>query len=425
MKNRILLSAVVLALVRAAFAVSTVSDVIVRQRWPWSETVDIDYTLTGGKGDVTFTATWDGQTAPVMLGTDFQVEAGQHRFEWCPTNSYAGRTLTGFTVTADVGSAVDHKYLIIDLVDGGYSFTNAPPEGGWTSEHKSTKMVFARCPAGTYTTGLPGTVDDSTQTSTGDMTYVASGDLGFSYLYVKNSRTRTVTFTSDWYVGIYPMTGAQYAKITSGAPSSDYTAYQIAYNALRGATNDTPSVDWPGTKYLVSGGSVVDKLRKLTGNVLCIDLPQEEQFEIAVRAGTTTLWPNGGTTSDSHAALTNTVNQILNWYASTGNTDRQEVGLMAGNGWGLYDFAANKSASWNLDKAPCTGSRNYPSITPSGGTNPVGFREMCDKRVVHCSGQSVDGTALYQYLPSMRYAFAPSYSAVAARFAIHLKPLDF
>ena len=134
MNFKIVLSAAAAMSAFAAIAASTVSDVVARQRWPWSETVDIDYTLTGDKGDVTFSATWDGQSTPVIIGTDFQVEAGQHRFEWCPTNNYAGQTLTGFSVTAEAATFADHKYLVVDLVNGGYSFLSAPPDGGWTED---------------------------------------------------------------------------------------------------------------------------------------------------------------------------------------------------------------------------------------------------------------------------------------------------
>lgn len=423
MKKSAVLAVFAASFVGSVFAASTVSDVVVRQRWPWSDKVDIDYTLSGDKGDVTFSATWDGQSTPVIIGTDFQVEAGQHRFEWCPTNNYAGQTLTGFTVTADVGDFAAHKYLVLDLANGGYSFMSAPPEGGWTSEYKSTKMVFARCPAGTYVNGLK--YVSQTTGNIGDMEHVA--DKYFSYIYALAAGKRTVTLTSDWYVGIYPMTKAQYSQITSGSTSADYTAQAIAYDALRGATNDSPSVNWPSTRYNVSNGSVVRKLRRLTGDTLCIDLPQEEQFEVAARAGTTTFWANGGTTEDSLVTITNKVNEIINWYSSTGNETTRDVGLMADNGWGLYDLAGNGSASWCLDTDLFQGTKNYPRYGLSGGTDPVG-RNLNNgnlKRIVRSTGQSARNTGLFQFLPSMRYAYAPNYHYAAARFAIHLKPLNF
>lgn len=443
MNRKMMLSAAAAMSAFAAFAASTVSDVVARQRWPWSETVDIDYTLTGDKGDVTFSATWDGQSTPVIIGTDFQVEAGQHRFEWCPTNNYAGQTLTGFTVTAEAGSTADHKYLILDLVNGGYTFMAAPPDGGWTDEYKSTKMVFARCPAGTYRTGLTGTYSQTT--CSGDMAYVAAGDEDFSYLYGYPARSRSVTLTSDWYMGIYVMTDAQYNQIKNGSATSDYKRKMVSYNECRGMTNDSPNINWPVSKYAVTIGSIVDILRKKSNNTLCIDLPQEEQWEVAARAGTTTFWPNGGTQSDSIEQLTNYVNQICNWYYSTGNTTAQEVGLMQDNGWGIYDIIGNACSSWTLDTAPrviayvpSTGKvtdRGYPSTTPAGGTDPIGFTFANQpsnnghlfpiKRVVHSMSGMTATAKLYNLLPSIRYLYDPAYNQTAARFAIHLKPLNF
>ena len=61
MKTTKLAVAAFLLFVGEAFAASAVSDVIARQRWPWSGKVDIDYTVTGDTTDVDFTATWDGQ----------------------------------------------------------------------------------------------------------------------------------------------------------------------------------------------------------------------------------------------------------------------------------------------------------------------------------------------------------------------------
>ena len=430
MNRKMMLSAAAAMSAFAAFAASTVSDVVARQRWPWSETVDIDYTLTGDKGDVTFSATWDGQSTPVILGTDFQVEAGQHRFEWCPTNNYAGQTLTGFTVTADAGTVADHKYLILDLANGGYTFMAAPPSGGWTDEYKSTKMVFARCPAGTYVNGML----YNRSKEAGDMIYVATGkstrdDALFSYLYAQAAGKRTVTLTSDWYFSIYPLTVAQYEQLQNGSATSDYTRKTIAYNSLRGYLTDTPAINWPSTKYAVSNASFIKKMRDKTNGALCIDLPQEEQCEASLRSGAATFWSNGGTSSDSLEQLTNYVNQIVNWYYSNGGlADRQPVGTMAANGWGIFDL---NDGGWCLDTAYRTADRGMPSGTPNGGIDPVGtalepedVSPYAIKRVVQGSSGYSATTKLYEQLPSYRLIYNQNIT-VSTRFAIHLKPLHF
>lgn len=138
-------------------AETTVSDVVVNQRWPWSEKVDVDFTLTGERADVDVTATWDGQSAPVLLGTAFDATSGLNRVTWDPTATpYAGQTLTGFSVTLTPASAAAHTYLVIDLENGGVSYRAEPDgtDGKWTDAYKTTKMAFRRIPAGTYQLGM-------------------------------------------------------------------------------------------------------------------------------------------------------------------------------------------------------------------------------------------------------------------------------
>ena len=426
MKIRIPLSVAASTLAVVALADSTVSDVVVRQRWPWSETVDIDYTLTGDKGDVTFTATWDGQATPVMLGTDFQVEAGQHRFEWCPTNNYAGQTLTGFTVTAAAGSAADHKYLILDLVNGGYTFASEPPAGGWREDdvYKSTKMVFTRCPAGVYTNGI----------TNADLEYIC-GETTIDSTLLANYKTafarHVTTFSSDWYIGIFTLTSAQYSQVVNGSGNSSYASKLLSYNSLRGSTNDTPCINWPESRYAVTENSFVDRLRKLASNSLVIDLPTEEQFESAIRCGATTYWPNGGTREDSYETLKSIYDAIAP--ASMG-----EVGYYSvTNAFGLYDFMGYGACSLCLDAARPRNANlaaSYPYHALSDKTDPVGnsypwgsayASTFLQHRVLKGQSNMTTAAALYTLLPCFRQTGRTTNTGYCVRLAIHLKPLNF
>jgi hypothetical protein len=139
----------------AASAATSISNVVVNQRWPWSEKVDVDFILSGDVSDVHVSARWDAHPEPYALGMLNDCDPGHHRFTWDPSSSpFAGRTLTGFTVTV-TNEIVVRTYAVIDLINGGCTYRSAPPEGGWTDEYKSTKMVFRRIPAGTYTLGEP------------------------------------------------------------------------------------------------------------------------------------------------------------------------------------------------------------------------------------------------------------------------------
>ena len=414
MNKRLTLLLASSAVALAAFADSSVSDVVARQRWPWSETVDIDFTVTGDATDVDFTATWDGQQTPVFLGTAFLASAGQHRFEWCPTNDYAGQTLTGFAVNASVAAAADHKYLVLDLENGGYSFLSAVPEGGWTLDHKSRKMVFARIPAGTYSLGYTET----------QLTYLNYGVTPNSY-YITAYGPRTATFSSDFYIAIYKLSNAQYNVATGEAAGYDYKAKPLTYDEIRGTTN---VVCWPDTKYAVAADSFAARLRAKARGALLIDLPEEEQWEAAARAGTTTFWPNGGTDSDSYATLTNYVNAIAYWKGGGQQTPSgYAVGMKAASGFGLYDIVGLGYTEWTLDSAVgVNSSSSIPKLGLQDSVDPVGAA-FSGKRVVRSQSGASRNTDVSIYNMGLMYRqlVDQNYAGTSVRFTIHLKPLNF
>ena len=388
-------------------AETTVSDVVVNQRWPWSEKVDVDFTLTGERADVDVTATWDGQSAPVLLGTVFAAAPGLNRVTWDPTATpYAGQTLTGFSVTVAPASADAHRYLVIDLQNGGVSYRVEPDgtDGKWTDAYKTTKMAFRRIPAGTYQLGM-----ESNQ-----IAKVAGGPIESAYATAW--KPHEVTFSSDYYVGVFKLTGAQYNLLTGVDVGSDKTPKFLSYDELRGEVTST-HVNWPTSHYEVAVNSLVDKFRRKVGAGLVIDLCQECQWEVAMRAGTTTFWPNGGTMEDGLDALTAVVGEIA-WRNGT-----HEVGLLADNGWGIYD-PVGLCPEWTLDKcAKIGGNGILPRNGLSGGEDPVGSSSAQANYRVYRGGM---GSALRDLLPCRRCANSHNLDGVAgARFCIHLKPLNF
>ena len=390
-----------------AFAESTVSQVLVNQRWPWSEKVDVDFVLSGETSDVEVTATWDAHPAPYRLGTLFDCAPGQRRFTWNPANSpFAGQTLTGFTVAVSNAAASAHTYLVVDLVNGGYEFLADAPAGGWAAEHKSSKMVFRRIPAGTYTLGEP------------LETFSHLGQSSPDY-YADIQNRRQVTFTSDFYVGIYKYTKAQHACLTTGTASSDFQPQgNLSYDDLRGAK---PTIDWPNTAYQVAPESIVAKLRAKAGVGLVVDLCQEDQWEGAARAGTTTFWPTGGTANETFTTHTNQVNGFVAWYGSTGSTAQSAVGMKPDNGWGLYDVIG-LAGEWTLDATAGTTTIPARYRLPDVYTDPVGG-SGCARRVLRSASGNGTATGLNELLPCRRQIADPSWHSYSTRFCIHLKPL--
>ena len=407
------LNGLLLFVALGAFAESTVSDVLVNQRWPWSEKVDVDFLLSGETSDVEVTATWDQHPTPYRLGTFFAAAPGQHRLTWDPASSpFAGQTLTGFTVAVSNASASAHNYIVVDLVNGGYEFLSDAPSGGWAAEHKSSKMVFRRIPAGTYTLG------EEKETFTLLRLSDSSADT-----YSALCKRRTVTFTSDFYVGLFKYTEAQHECLNSGTPGNSFKPKKISYDSLRG---NLDVADWPSKGYKVGSNSIVAKLRAKAGGALLVDLCEEEQWEVAARAGTTTILPNGITTADNYDVFTNKLNEISAWYGTVG-TEEAAVGLFATNNWGFCDVVG-LVGEWTLDAAAKQGGNSsLPRFGLGNSTDPTGADLSAygsAYRVFRTASANWENPSLQNILPCSRQMANPtSEYSCSTRFCIHLKPL--
>lgn len=383
---------------------ASVSDVIVSQRWPWSEKVDVDFTLSAAS-DVDVTAVWDGHDNPVTLGTVNGAKPGRNRFTWDPSASpFSGQTLPNFSVTLTPFQPSTNRYLVIDLADGGVTHRATPDgeDGKWSDAYKTTKMVFRRIPAGTYHLGAESNV----------IARAYGKPIGSNYATAW--KRHDVTLTSDFYVGVFKLTNAQYDRLTGASTAYPKRAKSITYDDLRGSV--TNGVNWPSTGYTVAPDSLVAKLRGKTGPVdFYVDLCTERQWETAMRAGTTTVWPNGGTMKDSLSAWTNIVDEI-GWRGESSNS--QDVGLKIENNWGIYDAIGLKS-DWTLDTAD-NKSGTLPNSGLSDATDPVGNSLASPKqRVIRGSGDR----NLYNTLPCVRQKVSPDTSSYGVRFCIHLHPL--
>ena len=408
-----ILGLLTLSLALATSAAASLSHVVANQRWPWSEKVDVDFILSGEKSDVEVTARWDAHSAPYRLGTLFGCAPGQCRFTWDPSQSpFAGQTLTGFAVALSNAAVSAHTYLVVDLVDGGHEYLADVPAGGWTAAHKSSKMVFRRIPAGSYALGEPAE------------TFTLLGLPGSSAsTYASLWNRRTVTFASDFYVGVFKYTEAQHECLNSGNAGTSFKPKKISYNSLRGGLD---AADWPSKGYAVGANSVVAKLREKAGAGLVVDLCEEEQWEVAARAGATTILLNGVTTADNYAVFTNKLGEIAAWYGTVG-ADEVAVGLFATNNWGLFDVVG-LVGEWTLDAAVKQGGNStLPRYGLSHSIDPTGSDQSAygsEFRVFRTASANWENPSLQNILPCSRQMAAPaSEYACSTRFCIHLKPL--
>lgn len=345
--------------------VVSVSDIKCTQRTPWNGKVDIDYTVTCDKEDAdiwVYPVGYDKDTNTTMApralegdGVNAPVKAGTHRMTWTVTDDYPNFNSTAFTVkmTALVGAA---PYMVVDLSGGvdaisyPVTYLSSVPEGGWSDEYKTTKMVLRLIPPGSFWMGSPS--DENGRSSYEDR--------------------HGVVLTKPYYMGVFECTQKQYQLVMGSTPSQRKgdmrPVEKVSYNNIRGSVN---GAGWP-THNQVDADSFMGRLRS-KANML-FDLPTEAQWEYACRAGTSTALNNGknydwGANCNEVARWTrNSHNYGTNYkYDEKGGyTEHTKVGCYLENAWGLYDMHGNV-------RELCRDYWKNSELNTAGAVDPVGF----------------------------------------------------
>ena len=409
------------------FATPTVSQVAAKQRWPWSTKVDIDYWLDSDTtADVSFTATWDGQSTPFALtgaalsGCTLSARPGMNHAEWDPVAAgFDAKTpLKNFVVTPTVVSADSRKYLVINMTNGNCTFYADEPNGeSWNQDkYKNQYMVFRRVPAGVYTLGY--TTEQMNRLSALGAT--KQGD------YAAIFAQRTVRISSDYYIALFHVTNYQNLRIAGNGYNSN-TTMALNVNDWRGSLTDPEAkVNWPTEGFNVAPDSTIGRLRSLVAGKLpsqmVIDLPTEAQWEVAARAGTTTFYSDFGTLETSKQ-------EILDYQVTHATNKTVSVGLMPPNAWGLYDtsgiayemtlnLCASDPSNTYYDTVNC--KVDGQDVDPVGMTVPAGSENLF---AVTCNcGYGCRSLAFTAMPPARRLMRAAANVTSAARLCIHLNP---
>ena len=264
---------------------------------------------------------------------------------WQPRYDWPGQKITGGNVKCEVKAWPTNApppFMAVSLCNEKevrYYASEASVPGGVTSDvWKTTHLLMRKMPAerATFRMGAAG------------------NDFGHPSLYKSHyahERSHLVTFTADYYIGVYPVTQKQYTLFNGSNPSQysgDTAKYpksdmhpveKVKWTDLCGS-----SVDWPADGHAVDDNSAIDKLRDLTG--VYFDLPTEAQWEFACRAGASSPLYNGELTSANVRAIGWCAGNSTN--ESTNAIQTWPVGLKQSNGFGLYDMIGNVY-EWCLD----------------------------------------------------------------------------
>jgi formylglycine-generating enzyme required for sulfatase activity len=397
--NSKLITAATAAFAAFAAVAADISDVIVRQQWPWSTDIKVEFKLTNVTTPVTVNVEASEGNTP-LDSTNLRnaitgdlwglTEGGVYSFMIDPKVAFGEEraAIPNFKVRLSLtdapANADEILYKIVDLDNytskditradfmngkmGDYvtSFKDIYSEYNtslsdvliWTGvtnvpEYKTSKMVMRRIPAkdATFRMGRP-----------------ASPASGIQY----TADNANVTLTNDFFISVFEVTEGQYKRLTAvngtlgSSPTSKGDSYPVgnmSYNTLRG--NPANWTDWPDDQHCVASGTAIAKMRA-NMPALPFDLPTEAQWEFACRAGTITdlyigKYVSGASTYPTYLGR-------IAWY----NTSLHIGGMKHPNAFGLYDMVGNQAEHCRDLFTSGTGDSEDPPALSGDLTEPYG-----------------------------------------------------
>jgi formylglycine-generating enzyme required for sulfatase activity len=393
----------------ASLNAAKVEQVIVRQQWPWSTDVKVEYKLSGVNSPVDISVkAYNGdveldssQLASAMTGERYRItESGVGTIVIDPVRAFGTSkvALANFKVKLtltesvpemdeviykifDVATGVCEKNITrADLLNGKYGavetdFSRIGPGFNTTLEDvliwtgvtnypgvRTTKLVMRKIPVG----GKPCIVGCPTD----EMGCVTAND---------RTPQETIVMPEDYWMSVFELTVGQALSIKSAFEGKNLFKNEECYNerpmhCLAWTNIRCDKVDTYTAE--VGNKSLIGILRSRTG-LNGWDLPNTNEWEVACRAGTTTGL-NSGKNLTARDALCPNLNEVSRNYYNSGTKDQgyswetcgatqglAPVGSYAPNAFGLYDMHGN-ALEWTLDRKSSSGS--IPSAYQRGGS---------------------------------------------------------
>ena len=279
-------------------------------------------------------------------------------------------------------------YMIVDLESNStcrVSYRATVPEGGWSDEFKTTKLVLRLIPEGKFKmSGRPKILDV-------EHPYFQEPIDPYYNEPFFSREVREVALTHPYYIGVFEVTQRQYELVTGKNPAcwvdGKHPVNCVSWLDVRGKNSTAP--DPSGGTSRVDRESFLGRLRKMSG-VDGFDLPTEAQWECACK---------GGVTEDIAETRLGPGPSVLHVARCMENGSEEwpsnhivaVVGSYAPNPYGLFDMHGNVF-EWCLDRRA-----RYDEIDR---IDPINFGEGASpkvKRVLrggscrsegHCCGSS-------------------------------------
>ena len=335
-----------------ASGIPKVTDVVMTQAV--ERLVTITYRLTDAPAIVTLdiqTNATDGTWASIG-GTNIWSLSGDvnrkvsgketYTIHWRPDISWPGRKIAEGGARAVVTAwALDNPpdYMVVDISENAgadavewYPSVDFLPGGLLGDDRYRQSAIVMRKINAHNVTFTVGTIGEYNRNAT-------------------RERTHAATLTSSFYMGVFEVTQAQWARIFTERLWPSYfnnetcramrPVEQICFNEVRrGGTSSSTGGEWPAPP---GEGSFLKLLRDKTQ--IDFDLPSETQWEYACRAGHGEGQWGDGTPLEGGAATpgrcTSTGGADSDARTVTAEKGTAIVGSYAPNSWGIYDMHGN------------------------------------------------------------------------------------
>lgn len=401
MRNLFLLTLALGAL--TTFAEPTISNVRLRQCWPWSANVIVTFTLSGAETEqmVKLAFTSEGRTVDVpsaaLTGAQLGLGNGDHRLVWDPLQCDAAKKglLPDVEVTVTPVEMPLYKIVDLSVTRGAVEYLTesqirSGAYGTWeeTTVGSSTTVIWTGVTNDIYKTQkmafryVPATTSAIWQAAKGRDTFFMGADASLSgdspaYHVARAQPRGEVKLTSGYWLGVFEVTQQHWQYLKGGSDSyftADNAMRPVESRASQGPTGmitvrgrSYDGYNWPVNGHKVDPNSFMGRFITKTG-VAGADLPTESQWDYALRAGiddgTTVRY---GTTAEI-ARFGCSSSLARDTPAAEGGT--AIVGSYAPNAWGIYDMLGNVTELVLAGWGSSLGETYYKAA--DFGTDPVG-----------------------------------------------------
>ena len=388
---------------------AVIKQVIVRQQWPWSTDVKVEYKLAevtnavdisvkAFNGDVELD---NSKLAESITGDLYGIsESGIGQFIIDPVKAFGNAKVAiadfrvELGVTESAANINEVLYKIVDLTPP-YTVTDVKRKDFYNGKYGAFVTSYSDIDS-EFSTSLENVLIWTDVTNdvykTDKMVFRRIPAAGQSYMFQTNNASVNggagvkVSFSKDFYIGVFECTQAQVSHFTHRASYETnelYAAKRAADAMYFGTTlRGTSNQNWPeDLVHRMTGSGLIKDFQDKTG--LLVDLPTEAMWEYACRAGTTSPLYTGDDDhvalwSDSHTWKIMRAHSVNVSQFPSGWTDAEKrncdlgygsniVGFYKPNAWGLYDMLGNV-LEWCLDRYIADAS--LASVTY--GVDPVG-----------------------------------------------------